>query len=208
MRISFRPLSAWGHPETRSRKPSYTFRAPWSATLALLQREIRALSGDQVVIGAFLKETDIRLDGFPRSDAKRPAHPGVELSFDSRHGRLVYATDVYDGWEANLRAIALGLQALRAVDRYGVASRGEQYAGWRALPSGTGGPNTVEQAWAFLEELLEVDLDPPENDRELAKAFAKSLLREAAKKAHPDTGGDAETFRKFENAKRILEGVT
>ena len=32
----------------------------------------------------------------------------------------------------NLRSIALGLKALRAVDRYGVSRRGEQYAGFRA----------------------------------------------------------------------------
>ena len=32
-----------------------------------------------------------------------------------------YATDAYGDWKSNLRAIALGLEALRAVDRYGLA---------------------------------------------------------------------------------------
>jgi hypothetical protein len=34
-------------------------------------------------------------------------------------------------WQDNLRAVALGLEALRRVERYGIAQRGEQYAGWR-----------------------------------------------------------------------------
>lgn len=163
----------------------------------------------QVLALPFLAETDIRLDGFPRSSARVPSHPGVELSFDSKHGRLVYATDVYDGWEANLRAIALGLQALRAVDRYGVASRGEQYAGWRALPSGSGdGPTTLEGAWDFLEKLFGDRLDPKAGRDVRGTLDIRSTLRAAAKLAHPDSGGNAETFRKFENAKRILEGAT
>lgn len=52
--------------------------------------------------------------------------------------RLVYATDVCDFWQHNVRSIALGLQSLRAVDRYGISRRGEQYAGFRgALTPGT-----------------------------------------------------------------------
>jgi hypothetical protein len=46
--------------------------------------------------------------------------------------RLVYATDACDFWQHNVRSIALGLEALRAVDRYGISRRGEQYAGYRA----------------------------------------------------------------------------
>lgn len=51
--------------------------------------------------------------------------------------RLVYATDACQDWRHNVRSIALGLEALRAVDRYGISRRGEQYAGFRgALPAG------------------------------------------------------------------------
>ncbi len=65
----------------------------------------------------------------------------------SLHGPLRYATDAHErqyaglgmeGWQADVGAIALALTALRAVDRYGVSRRGEQYTGWRALPATSG----------------------------------------------------------------------
>lgn len=53
-------------------------------------------------------------------------------------GRQVFATDACELWQHNVRSIALGLEALRAVDRYGITRRGQQYAGFRAALT-TGG---------------------------------------------------------------------
>jgi hypothetical protein len=46
------------------------------------------------VIELALDEGDIRLDGLPRAHA-RPRHPGVIVSFDSKHGPLGYGTDAF-----------------------------------------------------------------------------------------------------------------
>lgn len=75
--------------------------------------------------------------------ARRRAHPdnggmhediaAINVALDL--SRLVYATDACVLWRHNVRSIALGLEALRAVDRFGISRRGEQYAGFRgALP--------------------------------------------------------------------------
>lgn len=89
---------------------------------------------------ADLKDTDIRLDGQIRASAPVPEHPGVILAFDARKlmdnfagskGGLSFVQDHYD----NLRSIALTLEALRTVDRYGGTEHGEQYQGFRTLPS-------------------------------------------------------------------------
>lgn len=80
--------------------------------------------------------------------AMRAAHPDVggdpadfvalQAALDPGR-RLVYATDACAFWQHNVRSIALGLEALRAVDRYGISRRGEQYAGYRAaLTAGSG----------------------------------------------------------------------
>lgn len=128
-----------------------------------------------------LDETDIRLDGWPRGNAT-PRHHGVILAFESKHGPLKYATARYYPWQANLRAIALGLEALRAVDRYGVTKRGEQYAGWKALPAGDG--PSVARGWRLIEE--------------------HGGVREALKATHPDRGGDARDFADVQAAREGL----
>src|SRR5690349_15087060 len=114
-----RPLVLWPHAETRGRKRSQ-FKAAWSDTVWLLEREVGLLGGRQAVMQIAITEDDLRLDGRIRANA-RPTHPGVVVSFESRHGPLEYATDVFDDWQDNVRAIALGLEALRKVDRYGIA---------------------------------------------------------------------------------------
>jgi hypothetical protein len=183
----FRPVPIWPHEATPAskRRSRWTFKAGWADTLDMLERELRLVKARDVLIGCGLRENDIRNDGWPRSNARVPDHPGVEISFiaavapsplarrgreiireyrgdvraalrathpdiggdpedfvavraaesdDSR--RLVYATDVCANWEHNVRSIALGLEALRAVDRYGITRRGEQYAGFMQLTSG------------------------------------------------------------------------
>ena len=76
-----------------------------------------------------------------------PKGPAVIIAFESKHGPLKYATDVFDHWHANLRAIALGLEALRKVERYGITQRGEQYTGFRTWNSG------IEMPAAQMTEL-------------------------------------------------------
>lgn len=135
MQVTFRPIVTWPGESTRRRKHS-RFRAGYSDTLRLLDIELVKLQARDVVIELWLSESEIRLDGMPRSGS-RPRSPGVILSFISRYGPLRYLCDSYGLWEDNLRAIALSLEALRAVDRHGMSSRGEQYTGWKALPVAT-----------------------------------------------------------------------
>lgn len=159
-------------PETRSyNRRNRPFKVDYRGTLSLLDHEIENLAGGNVLLGVCVPENAIRLDGGFRQGAKEPSHPGVEISFDSRHGRLVYATDVCTYWRDNVRSIALGLEALRAVDRYGVSTRGQQYAGWLALPSS--GPS-AERGRLLVEEHGDV--------------------RAALMATHPDHGGDPLAF--------------
>lgn len=195
MDVSFRPLPLWPHKPTERRREAQ-FKSPgrmvegkgyvpgtrvsWNDTLALLETEVEALGkrgeSTDVVIGIGLRESDLRLDGLPRADARAPAHPGVELSFNSRYGRLTYATDVFDDWHDNVRAIAKGLEALRSVERWGVAKRGEQYAGFAQLTAG--GP------------------DPVRGQRLIADRFDGNVAK-ALRATHPDTREGAYTDRDF-----------
>lgn len=199
MEFQFRPLGSWPYPDTRPRRSRHTFKAPWSATLELLDRELGLLDAHRVVIQADFQERDLRLDGMPRADARTPTHPGVILSFESAHGPLRYATDAHAYWQHNVRAIALGLEALRAVDRYGITRSGEQYTGWKQLTAGSG-ITTVQAADALIRRL-----GAPNGV--IQADGVRSAYRRALKKAHPDLGGSTEMLASVRDAGRIL-GIT
>jgi hypothetical protein len=167
------------------------FRAPWSATLDLLDRELYYLGASRVVFELDVREDQLRIDGQLRATATA-ASTAVRIAFDSMHGPLIYATDRYgyDGWERpkargwqdNIRAIALGLEALRKVDRYGITRRGEQYTGWKALAAGSSGRMSEAEALAVLREYA----PQPKHADPIDK-----LARWARVGAHPDRhGGD------------------
>lgn len=138
--VSFRPLER-PVPCGYRRSP---FSARWSSTVADLSRELRAHGARRAILEIDLPESAIRLDGLPRAD-RNAYTPGVVLSFEATRvpgkPQLRYEVGTFDDWRDNVRAIALGLEALRAVDRYGVTKRGEQYAGWKALTMGSGAPD-------------------------------------------------------------------
>lgn len=221
MDIRFRSIDQWTYPSHEGRRRSaYTFRASWSSTLELLGSELEKLNASDAVIECFLRPGDIRMDGFPRGDAKVPVHPGVAVHFDSDVGHLRYATDAYQTYQANIRAIALSLEALRAVDRYGATEGREQYRGFAALPPGT--PMPAVGASMTLDEAAELvvvqgrhwlALTAEEIARGKASAisdesYRRELYADAIKSVHPDTAGgigDPALLARLQAAKRVLE---
>lgn len=198
--VQFRPLGSWPYPDTSPRRGRRTFKAGWQSTLDLLERELEQLGAFRVVIQADFRERDLRLDGMPRADARVPHHPGVILSFESDHGPLRYATDAHMAWQHNVRAIALGLEALRAVDRYGITQSGEQYTGWKQLTAGSG-ITTEEAARELIGDLSNLALGPSwwKEPSLVRRAYRASL-----KYAHPDGGGTTELFAAVQDAGRVL----
>lgn len=134
----FHPLTDWPAKATPAvqRRGWLTFSAGFNDTLKLLENELDKVGARDVVVQVAMRAEDIRTDGWPRASAQA-SHPGVILSFGSKHGPHSHLTDTHELWQHNLRAVALGLQALRAVDRYGITTRGEQYTGWKAIPATT-----------------------------------------------------------------------
>jgi hypothetical protein len=174
---SFRPMdSALAVGRSLVERKRSPFRASWGSTVTLLARELRMLKTSNVWIELDIAQSDFRIDGLPRASA-RQITPAVVVSMDTRHGALRYSVDTYDHWEDNLRAVALGLEALRAVDRYGVTKRGEQYAGWRALPAGS------QRSAEYLYE----------RGRQIVAEHGDSI-RAAVRATHPDHGGSREDF--------------
>jgi len=197
--MTLRPITAWPHQLTQERRRS-NFSAQWGDTLGLLDRELWYLGNGQrnapAILQIAMREQDFRIDGMPRATAK-PEHPGVILNVESRTGPLSFPCDTFTSWQDNLRAIALALEALRRLDRYGITPRSEQYAGWKQLPS------AGEQAPAG------VTADEAERQLRLAAGDMDSPLdrvyRAARAGAHPDrNGGDRSGWDAAEEAAAVL----
>lgn len=214
--ISYRPIDAWPGEFTKHRKAS-PFSSEFRHTIRLLSDEVDHLTDPRfdtlIVVQLAVDEREIRKDGTGLLAHVRTEHPGVIVSFESDHaGPLRFSCDRFDdgyrgkaGWRENLRAIALGLEALRKVDRYGIGTGAEQYRGFGALPPATpmgAATMTVDEAARLLADATsrtwtvdEVLADPD---------VARSAYRMASKRHHPDAGGDPETFRRLTEARDLL----
>ena len=204
--IPVRPMGAsW---PGRLRKPNEhehaRFKANWSRTERLLNRELGAIGATSAVMHLDVRDRDLRKDGELRANA-RPVGPAVLIAFNHpKLGALAYPCDLYYDHKDNIRAIAKALEALRMVDRYGVTRNGEQYAGWRKLPPGTGrteGGMTVDQAFSHIARLSgygELSI------RELRKTYAAARLA-SVWKVHPDHGGSTSAMHRFNMACELIE---
>lgn len=199
--LSVRPLSQWPGPRDHRRKRS-NFSAPWARSCQLLADELRRVKATACVLQVEIEERHFRNDGLPRADA--PTYgPGVVLSFTHPSaGALMYPCDRYDDWRDNLHALALSLEALRAVDRYGVTKNAEQYRGWKALPASTDGPMDREEAARVIaSESGRTGQAAAILAREDLRARA---IRDALKATHPDAGGNVDAFHRVQRARMAL----
>jgi len=210
--IRFVPIQKWpGEPTPRNDREDSRFRAPYRDTLDLLDKELFQLSARNVIIQAYMEQGQIRNDGWPYSTAQ-PSQPGVILSFEKlnedegRYEEVSFPCDRFNLWEDNLRAIALALEALRKVDRYGVTQHGEQYKGWTRLPApehDSDFPSNRNDAAIFMAGFSNIPKDYILENR----SVMNEAYRKAAATLHPDNKrtGNHEAFVKLQKAKEILE---
>ena len=206
----FVPLEKWPGEPTKSRIGA-PFRTTYAKTLVLLDRELRQLSAKNITIRAFFRANQLRQDGWPLSGS-RPSQPGIVVSFTkvttAAKEPLSFPCDRFTTFEDNMRAVALSLEALRAVDRYGVTRRAEQYQGWKQIAAPSDQPfSSKEEAAAFV-------CTQAYGDGRMAQqvltnpTFFEAAYRSACRTMHPDSPtGSHELFVKLQAAKRLLEST-
>lgn len=200
-------------------------RSPYSAgltsTLSLLSREFRAVACHRPVLEVAIPEGQWRVDGRPYARAQAE-HPGVVLSLpSSAAGPLRFACDRYTSWPANLRAVALTMEALRAVERHGAVQAREQYAGFKALPPGAATAMPAGPPTMTVDDAARVLVDHAGADPGVASyrdllpglggggsrrgEYLAHVWRSAVRRHHPDVGGDPDAWARVEQAKRVLD---
>lgn len=206
--VEFRSLEEWPDEPTKRRRRS-PFRANWSQTLDLLDTELSKIRKPHtpVVIEIDLPESQIRQDGWPYANAT-PRSPGVILNVETKKaGHLRFPCDTFESWQDNMRAIGLGLNSLRRVDRYGITRRGEQYTGWKRLPPAGRAPAPADAARVVTATAGRGIQDDVVEAVLLGPDFARQVYREALRHCHPDAGGDpqGDAFKRLQEAWAVVQ---
>jgi hypothetical protein len=213
--IKIRPITKWPGKETKEPKLS-PFRSGYSKTLKLLESELSLCQArfSSLVLEMWVDPYNIRKDGKLRADA-RVNKPGIIFHFvretnvreDPKNpGRWIctpqqvaYPCDAFNAWTDNLRAIALSMESLRRVERYGVFKY-DEIISRLALPSAEGKVSTRESAAAFLAQHSGVAM----KEILFSDTARSTAYRKAAHALHPDRGGDPEEFVKLAEANKVL----
>jgi hypothetical protein len=211
MTILYRPMgdTSWKRPDNQRRASQ--FSAEWKDTLALLAREVELLGGEDITIELEVLPGAIRLDGLGLKAHQQPASPAVVVSFETEHGVLTYPNDALDsptwrntaGWRHNVRGVALTLEGLRAIERYGASDRGQQYTGYAALPAGAMAMGGLTRAGAI--EVFASHAGLPVEHFNTDPESLRHTFRQARAKVHPDrVGGDRAKWDALEEAATVL----
>lgn len=164
-----------------------------AVSLERLNRELGRLGAQYPVVSTNL---ETRRDGLPRSGQPEPADPGVAVYFQLGGKPHCLPCDTYSTVAANIAAVAAHIEATRAIERYGVASVAEMFAGFMALPS----PDE-KRPWRDVLELRRFGSSA-------TMEMAEENFRRLARERHPDAGGSdammAELNRARDDARREL----
>lgn len=124
---------------------------------------------------------ELRLDGRARSGQRTLADPGAALYFQHRAKPVALSCDRYQTVAANIAAIAAHLDAARTIERHGVGTLEQMFAGFAALPSPAGWRDVLGHPATLAE--------------------AEAAFRDRARSAHPDAGGSHERMTQLNQAR-------
>jgi len=140
-----------------------------------------------------LKAWDVEVFSNPPLRSGKADDPGVAVYFRLSGRDQVFACDKWDRVPDNIASIAAHVEAIRAIDRYGVGTRERALEGYRAAI-----PASVDDVpW---RDVLGVELGTVWHD-------VVAAYHARVHEAHPDKGGSREQMERvkqaFEAAKEV-----
>jgi DnaJ-like protein len=177
-------------PGAQRRRAAFrSYRQQISVTQALgrLERELRLLDARAEILS-----TNVRLGlrGAPLSREPEPADPGAAVYFELAGKPRCLACDRWERVADNVAAIAQHIDALRRIERYGVGTMEQAFAGYAALP-----PTAVDW-WLVLGVKESASL-----------AEVEAAFRDLAHEHHPDRGGRHEDMARLTEARAVARRV-
>jgi hypothetical protein len=138
-----------------------------ATALHRLYDELDRLGATDVTLSSNLQ---LRADGLPKSGQINPLDSGVAVYFTLRRKPVVLACDRFVRAEVNIGALAKHIEAMRTMERYGVGSVEQAFAGYAALQA-----NPESEWWTVLEVARGADA-----------ATVKAAFMRLAQVHHPD----------------------
>lgn len=186
----------------RSRFGKWNKKPSIAEASLFLEAELQRLTGsNKFILSSNLK---YKADGLPYSNQKEPPDQGAAVYFkmaDSTGGKdheMTIACDSFDKMGCNIYAIALTIEAMRGISRWGCSElMNRAFTGFQALPE-----KASISSWRTVLEVDEI----------ISVEELKNIYRTLCKKYHPDVaGGNAEKFiqvqRAYEDAIKELEVI-
>lgn len=166
-----------------NRKASSFKRLSWNQCIDDLKRELKLLGATREVIST---NQPIRRDGLPYAQARNIEDPGVAVYFFLDSVSICLPCDRFRNLVENLRAVVLHVEAMRAMERYGVGTTKQAFAGYKALPQTAG-----EEPWQQVLGL---------RDDATIDQIRRAHIH-LAQTEHPDMGGSAERMARINTAR-------
>jgi hypothetical protein len=175
-----------GRPREKSRATHARFKATFAAARDECLLEISRLGGSSAIISTNIA---LKRDGTPAAVewGKMIPDPGVAVYFKRNGKDLCFCCDRWNHVQDNMRAVALTIEALRGISRWGTGDMMEAaFTGFKQLAE-----SSDSSWWQVLG--IPVNSSPEQ---------VKEAYRLLAKKFHPDLKNqpDAEMFRRVQTA--------
>lgn len=142
------------------------------------QLELLGVPYDSAILST---NVELTIYGEPRAGRRDPEDPGVAVYFKLHGKDRVLACDRWDQVQGNIAAIAAHIDAIRRVDRYGVGTLDQAFAGYDALPP-PGASN--RPPWRKVFEFAD--------DARLTASDITGRYRHLARQFHPDLPGGSQ----------------
>lgn len=153
-----------------------------------LDRELDRLGAREAILSTNLK---LGVRGDPLSAQPEPDDRGVAVYFKLKGKERVLACDVYTTVAGNIAAIAAHIDALRRIDRYGVGTLDQAFAGYDALPPpGATAKITWRKVFGFAA------------DSHVSASMVDDFYKTLAKQFRPDLQGGSTEAMAMLNAAR------
>lgn len=153
-----------------------------------LDKELARLDATNAILSTNLR---LGMRGDPLSAQPEPADRGVAVYFKMKGKDRVLACDVYTTVAGNIAAIAAHIDALRRIDRYGVGTLDQAFAGYDALPPPGA---TTKIPWRKVFEFVV--------GQNITKSEIELRYRHLARQFHPDLQGGSTEAMAMLNAAR------